>query len=263
LDSAALAPQGSPVRVGADRLPHRGVGGQAGGRTGDRWQLASEFQSAETADRQALAVWLFSGEQGKRPEPTRPMLEARRDELLEVSAALDVAIADALQERADYIVKNRKALVDAAAKDVDGAAVRAWKALEDFVSARADLVEASAAERAYRLFPDPSAGERYGNQTNVGLGLLKATQPLGIKAQLPVNAVVDVLRQDVAIVRETLSPNQRKALGKDEFRPHKDAVWGDDPRLRQWQQSERERLRAEAEYMTPMQLQALEQKSRG
>ena len=103
--------------------------------------IGDKLNAARVADSDALADWLAGGEKGRRPEPTVPAIEAEIKQKTADSDALLVARDRALEEKEEFVQKNRDRLI----RESDRATEEAHKQCVDLIAAleeaRGELAE--------------------------------------------------------------------------------------------------------------------------
>ena len=87
-------------------------------------ELRERLAQAKREDSQALADWIAAGEKGARPEPTVPKLERRIAEREADRDAANAASDRVLKEKAAFVERHRKRLVQEADRATQDAAVR-------------------------------------------------------------------------------------------------------------------------------------------
>lgn len=178
---------------------------------GERDELNTQLPGAPEHDLSALAEWERGGRRGPRPEPSQPKLEASvarcQEELLGLHRAIDAVTRD----RASYVSKNRDRLVKEARKAAERAHERTMRLLGELEAARDELVESRRTLLWSQTYPSSAAGREV-NWTQIGGGLKRVIEVLGVQHLVAAEQVFEALRADCNWIMDAMTVEQRRAL---------------------------------------------------
>lgn len=219
---------------------HRAAGEEVG-------ELRQRLANAATTTAQAHAAWELSGQQGERPAPHAPALEAQ---LVDAEAARDglaAAVDELLERKGTFVERNRARLVADADREVEAGKQHMLGLIAELEATRAELVIRRSVQLWTSLYPDPTAAHTPQFAMLVG-GLARPTRAaIGVETQIEVGRLLDLLRTDADWLRSAITAQQRAVLdGRDPNRPDPDgAGWADTPEGREGDRAEkREQLEA-------------------
>jgi len=171
-------------------------------------------QGADARYQLALADWLAAGQQpGERPISEAAALEERIAALSAEIAAFDVVRERVLEERVDFVVQSRKALVRDVETELEERRARCLDLLDELEHARDDLIALAQTGAWARLYPSetltaapPYAGAIVGARLKIQERHLP-----GLKSQLPAASVFALLRADVDHCASAITLDQAAA----------------------------------------------------
>lgn len=181
-----------------------------------------------------------AGRKGPRPEPSVESLDKKIAEAGRERDGLLAAIDRALEDRGEFVEKNRARLAAVAAQQEDAVLERLMGLLDGVEQERARLAELRQAEVWASLFPHELAAREPMTRL-FGGGLQHVSAPLGLSAQFDYDRIIEALRADAMWLRHALATNEQRALleGRDP-RASNDAVWADTPESRAERKAELE-----------------------
>jgi hypothetical protein len=186
-------------------------------------------QAAPVADAEALARWTLNGEQGPRPEPQRPKLDERSQDLQRESDALTLAAGEILAEKAAFVEKHRARLVQQADKETQAAQDRYLALIDQLADARSELAELRQAALWASTFPSEEATRNPATQAIAG-GLKKPAEKAGLSQVVDASRILELLQDDARWLRDAATAQQRAAmLGRDPRKHAGGAVWAGTP----------------------------------
>lgn len=202
--------------------------------------LHEQRVNAPNVDAQAAADWECAGRKGPRPEPSVESLDKKIAEAGRERDGLLAAIDRALEDRGEFVEKNRARLAAVAAQQEDAVLERLMGLLDGVEQERARLAELRQAEVWASLFPHELAAREPMTRL-FGGGLQHVSAPLGLSAQFDYDRIIEALRADAMWLRHALATNEQRALleGRDP-RASNDAVWADTPESRAERKAELE-----------------------
>ncbi len=207
------------------------------------------LQKAVNADREALTEWQLGDGKRPRPEPTVPAIEREIEEKKADRDAANAAIERVYEDKAQFVAKHRRRLVQDADKATQKARERYTRALEDAEEARAELVDCRAAALWAAFYPSELANQAPGDTAAVALNLRRPIEAaLQLTSRLAAAGVFRVLQSDAEVLAEAMTRDQALELGAAD--PHEGAaIWTNTPdgqeELRKERQEALERYRRE------------------
>lgn len=224
-------------------------------------ELEARRQNAEPEYRAALAAWLDSDQTTPKPEPETPQLEERLVALAAERDAQDVRRQRVLEEKIEFIKKQRSSLTRTAEQETAKALEHCLDLVNQLREARAELLEARANQTWAALYPDPLTSATMGHEQSLALGLLKPVrEALGLTQQIAAERVFAALEMDATVISERLTPEQRQQLGfGPEPTPETIAMWHEDPRAVEWTKRKQRELNEIARSALPIQQRGLGQ----
>jgi hypothetical protein len=225
-------------------------------------ELDQQIADQAELDRQELARWV-ANKRGERPAAQTPGLQEQRDRAQADLEAVAVAIEEQLHRRLRHVERHRTRMVRQARAEVEQTRDRYLGLVNELRSARADLVDARAAELWAALYPSETATQAAGNTANLCLGLLNPVrESLGITFQIAADQILRGLERDADTIATKLLPEQQKELGTASPTPETEAMWSDDPRAKEWADAKRRELNELARWAHPQQLGQIGQEMR-
>jgi hypothetical protein len=186
-------------------------------------EVSDRIQTAEVADREALAVWAVE-EKGERPQPTVPAFEEERAALLRQLEALTVAETRILEEKAGFVERHREKLVRDADAETARRMARCEALIAELATEREELVEMRSTTLWAATYGTEAAAQTVSGAT-LCAGLAEPLRRiLGLRQQLPAEGVFRVLREDVRVLRRLGTREQLEALGEP-VRNTREARW--------------------------------------
>lgn len=165
----------------------------------------------EQDDAARLERWRTEGGEGERPEASAIEARARVTEREQQFEDRARAVEAAEEARRTLIERRRKTITADAKKLVGERAERARQLIVELRQARAELVEAAAYQAWSLVYPHESAGSSP-DYRDLGAGVAKPYNRLQIKTRLPVDRLFEAMEDDVEIVCNLLTAEQRAAL---------------------------------------------------
>lgn len=192
-------------------------------------ELRQRLANAPTTTAQALAAWELSGQQGERPAPHAPTLEAQLVDVEATRDGLEAAVDELLERKAAFVERHRDRLVADADREVDAAYQHMVALVDELQGAREELVTRRSVQLWTSLYPDPTAAHQPQFAMLVG-GLAKPTRAaIGVETRIDASRLLDLLRADAEHLRDAITAQQRAVLdGRDPNRPD-GAGWAETP----------------------------------
>lgn len=195
-------------------------------------ELGEQLLNAPGRDAQALSAWQLAGEQGPRPEPERPRIEAELEAAKLEWESFNHAVAAVLLEKTEYIDRHRKRLVHEADADVNQEHLHVHELIDQLEAGRQRLREKRRDAVWVRLYPDQIAGTE--PPDSLAGGRMRPLQQMGLTARVAAERVFAGLRADADYVRGACTAEQSLMMeGRGDLigkppRTH----WHDDPAVK-------------------------------
>lgn len=175
---------------------------------------------------QALALWYADGAKGARPESAVPMLEARVRDMQDDLGAIDRLIEQALQEKATFVLKHRRRLVQQATRATVEARAAYEAAIAALTSAREELRLARRDQVWASLFPHGSLVSEPPLTSMLAAGLVARWKRAGISQSFGLAELTKLLLEDADVLATASTREQAAALaGTDARLLGTDTVW--------------------------------------
>jgi hypothetical protein len=219
--------------------------------------IAERIRLGEEQHRQELADWMVDTSK-PRPTPAAPQLEERRDQIQVELDASAIAIDKVLVEKKTFIERHRKRLARGCEQEIERVRARIFQLVDEIEQHRDQLADLSDSWRWTLFFPDPVMDANVGTRPMAAYGLMKPVlESLGVRTQVPIGAVYDLVKADAGTIASRLTVEQREQLGTaPPPTPLDRAMWLNSDEYQDWARRERQKLAEEAPYMNRQELGA-------
>ncbi len=193
----------------------------------DIQRLEAEVRDAGDHDLAVLASWHAAGAEGKRgqrPEATVPGIHEQLEQRQADRDALAEAATAAIADKAVFVERNRKRLVQRADTLVAKDHARMLALIDELEQVRGDLLADRETALWARLYPNAEAAADVPRSLVLGLAQpMKAA--IGQSVQLSADRIFELLRVDAGLISEAISREQKIAVHGADKTDARSAVW--------------------------------------